>query len=113
MINALAVNGTGIFAGAYSSDMFLSTDNGSSWNPITKDFFTGQVFAFAVKGANIIAGAVNGVAYSADSGVHWSDSTIGLVDPDIPYTSVRSLVYAGTNVIAGTSEACSYRRTTV
>ncbi|MCU0414064.1 MAG: hypothetical protein MUE91_06645 [Ignavibacteriaceae bacterium] len=48
--------GTNIFAGAWGAGVFLSTDNGSSWNAINAGLTDLDVLSLAVKGDTLFAG---------------------------------------------------------
>ncbi len=75
----------------------LSTNNGSSWVPVTCCAFA-LVPALLVSGTNIFAGsAPNGIFLSADSGSTWLPINSGLTD-----TNVYSLAVNGANIFAGT-----------
>jgi photosystem II stability/assembly factor-like uncharacterized protein len=103
---ALAVSGTNIFAGTSSSGVFLSTNNGTSWEPVNRGFtdtFNGvygpeydnpAVQAFAVIGADLFAGTYNGIYLSTNDGASWAaDSSME--------ANVRALAVRGSNLFAG------------
>jgi len=99
-VNALAVNGTNLFA-ATGSGVFLSTNNGTSWTAVNTGFtnwLDSSVVALVVSGSHIIAGTEGGVFGSTDNGTSWRESDNGM-RPSI----IRSLAGRGTNVLAGTS----------
>ena len=52
----LAISGTNLFAGTYGGNVFLSTNNGTSWNSKSSGLPGLRVNAIAVSGTNIFAG---------------------------------------------------------
>ena len=101
MVEALAINGTNIFAGG--DGIYLSTNNGSSWSHLTNGLPTGiSITSFAISGTNIFAGVesiVNdyGIYLSTNNGSSWVDVSNGL-----PNDKITSLAISGTNIFAGT-----------
>ena len=99
--NCFEVSGTNIFAGSYGGGVFLSTDNGESWNPVNNGLDL-NVTSLAVSGSNIFAGtlsgATGGVYLSTDNGNSWTPVNNGL------YTDIVSLAVFDTNLFAGTWE---------
>jgi photosystem II stability/assembly factor-like uncharacterized protein len=104
-IYSLAVSGKYVFAGTggfpYGVGVFLSTDNGASWNATGLDNV--QVNALAVSpgsgeggGTNIFAGGT-GFFRSTDNGTSWTSANTGLTD-----SPVYSLAVIGRNLFAGT-----------
>jgi hypothetical protein len=97
IIEAIAVSGTNLFAGPNLEGVFLSTNNGASWNPtgLTEE----DVRSFAVRGKYLFAGTNNhGVFLSKDDGANWTAVNSGLVNHNI-----HAIVVSGTNLFAGTS----------
>ena len=54
-INALAVNGTSLFAGT-NGGVYLSTNNGTSWTQVNANLTDTSVSSLAIMGTNLIAG---------------------------------------------------------
>ncbi|MEJ5352753.1 MAG: T9SS type A sorting domain-containing protein, partial [Melioribacteraceae bacterium] len=54
--STFAFSGTNIFAGSYSAGVFLSTDNGSSWNSINTGLTDTDVLSLAIKDDTLFAG---------------------------------------------------------
>ena len=80
--------------------MFLSTDEGRSWNEVG-DYFPAypDVAAFAFSGANLYAGTTGGgVFLSTDNGKSWAQINNGLTDEQ-----VVALNGSGTKLFAGTT----------
>jgi hypothetical protein len=59
--------------------------------------YTDKVFAFAISGINLFAGASGGVFLSTNNGSGWSVASTGLTN-----SYVKSLAVSGTNLFAGT-----------
>ncbi|MDR3503121.1 MAG: T9SS type A sorting domain-containing protein [Legionella sp.] len=90
-----AVSGTNLFAGTSNGGVFLSTDNGISWNAVNSGLTNTAVFTLAVSGTNIFAGTYGGVFLSTNNGIIWSATSL-------TNTNVRVLAVSGTNIFAGT-----------
>src|SRR4030066_2067954 len=73
-ISGIAVSGANIFAEA--GGVFLSTNNGTSWEPANTPFphFNQMV----QMGQYLFAGTENGVFFSTDNGTSWTVSNNGL-----------------------------------
>ena len=105
IISSFAINGTNIFAGTSVSPglggvatgaggVFLSTNNGASWNDITNEInATLSVHSLAVINNNIFAGTDNGFYLSTNNGTNW------LLIGDV---NIRSMVVRGSNIFAAT-----------
>ena len=94
---ALAVNGSNLFAGTNGYGIFLTTDNGDHWATVNYGLTDTVVSALAVNGNNIFAGTSTGVFLSTNNGVHWDAVNSGL-----PGTKVTSFIISGSNIYAGT-----------
>ncbi len=115
-IDALAISGTNIFAGAATNGVFLSTDDGTTWKAVNNGLTDTLVISLAVSGPNIFVGtsyfggifcrcsldsvpvAGYGVYLSTDGGGKWMP-----VDSGLPMTSVNVLFPSGANLFAGTN----------
>lgn len=74
VIHAIAVNGTGVYAGTFGGGIFLSTDTGASWNSVNQGLTDRSITAFAVNEENIFAGSFGGKVYlSTNNGASWAD----------------------------------------
>ncbi|HVN48322.1 MAG TPA: T9SS type A sorting domain-containing protein, partial [Bacteroidota bacterium] len=97
-ITCFAVDSTIIFAGTYSGGVFVSTDNGQSWNAVKGGIINTNIYALASDGTNLFAGAsgpyYGGFFISTNNGSSWTSSGFS------PY-GVTSLVVSGTNFYAG------------
>ncbi len=83
-VTAFVASGDDLFAGtegSFGADIFLSTNNGSSWNAIDSVFAGGSsttVNSLAVIGANIFAGisivyGYSGIFLSSNNGMNWAE----------------------------------------
>ncbi len=97
-ISCMAVSGTNIFAGT-DYGVFLSTDNGTSWNVVNAGLANRYVTALAVNGTNVFAGTRGGGIYlSTDNGSSWAPASKGLyLDAG---TTISALTVSGTTIIA-------------
>lgn len=105
-ITSFAISGTNIFVGTNASGIFLSTDNGASWDTVNSGLESHMVNCIVVKGTNLFAGCWNddyprpitcGLYLSTNNGLSWSADTVGLSN-----NSVTTLATYGGNIIAGT-----------
>ncbi len=103
-VSALVVNGTNIFAGisntvsdTNSCIIYLSTDNGKSWNRRGSGINATKANSLAVIGNNILAGTDNGIYVSNDNGMSWSAANTGLET-----IGIGPLAVIGTNIFAST-----------
>jgi hypothetical protein len=99
-VNALAVSGSNIFAGAMDGSVYLSTNNGTSWTGVNAGLpVRYTLLCLAVSGSNIFVGfAGDGVFLSTNNGTSWTAVDSGL--PSI--INVMSLAVSGGNIFAGT-----------
>ena len=60
-VYCIAINDTNIFAGTYGEGIFMSTDNGASWNAMNTGI-GGNTYieSFAISGQKIFAGTYGG-----------------------------------------------------
>ena len=90
--------GPSLFAGTYTDGVFVSTDNGATWNQSSVGLTNAYVNDLAVLGTNIYAGtAGSGVFRSTNAGASWAPANTGLSNPN-----VLKIIAAGNNLFAGT-----------
>ena len=94
-VYSLIVKGDNIFAGT-SDGIFLSTNNGSSWQ--CKGLTSARISSFAIRGNNLFAGTQYGVYLSSNDGTDWALVNNGLIS-----TYISSIVSDGPKVYAGTN----------
>jgi hypothetical protein len=100
-VRALAIQGTNIFAGTQGEGVFLSTNNGSSWDTVNTGLPSHQIYALAVRGTNIYAGTYGfGVFLSTNNGASWTALDTGVTGPKV----ISCLTVSGSNIFAGTVE---------
>jgi beta-lactamase regulating signal transducer with metallopeptidase domain len=75
--------------------VFLSTNNGASWNEVNTGLTDTFVNAIAVSGKNLFAGTNDGVFRSTDNGTTWEKVNNGLTN-----LQVGKLIVNGTNLFA-------------
>ncbi|HMU44429.1 MAG TPA: T9SS type A sorting domain-containing protein [Ignavibacteriaceae bacterium] len=104
---ALGVIGTNTFAGTEGGGVYLSTDNGLSWNEANTGLPANiQVLCFAVSGADIFAGTGGSGTYlSTNYGTIWTEANKGLTN-----ANVVSMVVSETNLFAAISGSGLWRR---
>jgi hypothetical protein len=96
-VDALAVNGDNVYAGAYAYGVFYSPDNAMTWYYTNLD--NQNVKSLAVTGNNIFSGTNNnGVFVSNDNGVNWTQRNEGLTSYEINSLCIlNNYIFAGTN----------------
>ncbi len=108
IVYSLGVSDSDIFAGvevaAGVGEIYLSTDDGISWNNVSGGINFGKIYAFAVisngaGGKDVFAGTDRGIYLSTNTGTSWSAVNYGLTD-----SAVTSLAVIGTNLFAGTRD---------
>jgi len=105
-IQALAVNGTNIYACIKkSTSVFCSTDYGSTWTQsYNNGIHTTGIMSFAFIGSNIFVGTQNGVFLSTNGGTDFAQ----VFQPD---SYVSQLAVSDTNIFAGTYDGGIYLTT--
>jgi hypothetical protein len=96
-IFSIAISGNNVFAGT-NGGVFLSTNNGISWNQTSNGLPTsaGNVNALAINGNNVYAGiGGSGIYLSTNNGSSWTGINNGL--PSTVYT----IALQGNNIFAG------------
>jgi hypothetical protein len=99
-VQALASNGTNLFAGTSGSGggVFTSTNNGTSWSLVSNGITNNNVTAFAIDGATTYAGTYgDGVFLSTNNGASWTAVNTGLGN-----TTVQSLLKDNSGLYAST-----------
>ena len=105
-VSTIAVSGTSLFVGT-DNGVYLSTNSGGNWTPVSSGLTTTSVLCLAVSGTNTFAGTGGGgVFLSTNNGTNWSAVKSGLTNP-----VVRALVVSDTNLFAGTDGGGVYLST--
>ena len=88
-----------LYTAIYNSGVFLSTNNGSTWNPISNGLPSDDldVNSIANSGGSILAGTNEGVFLSSNNGSSWTAVNNGLSN-----LNVLSIISDGDNIFAGT-----------
>jgi hypothetical protein len=101
-INALAINGNSIYAGAFEG-MYVTTNNGDNWTPINSGLPVSpsypNVTAVAAFGSTVMAGTNNvGIYASTNNGAHWAKADTGLGSSRMySLIAINGTAYAGTD----------------
>lgn len=91
---SFAVNGSNIFAGTYQGNIFLSTNNGNSWNNI--GYTNPYVFSLLVNGSNTLAGTLHGIYLLTAIDNSWNEINEGWNYPP----QINSLEICGPYILA-------------
>ena len=94
----LLVSGANLFAGTDSGGVYVSANNGTSWNAVDTGLTERYVWALASLDTNLFAGTSGGVFRSANNGATWSDVNTGLGS-----TGVSAFAVIGASLFAGTN----------
>jgi hypothetical protein len=113
IISALAVSpnnsgGTNILAGTEGGNLYISSNNGSTWNTASTGLLSGpwgagaSINSFTVAGSNIYACTIAGLFQSDNNTFNWKPNNDG-----IPLTAVHALLVSSngpgnSNILAGT-----------
>src|SRR5512135_468956 len=95
VINALALNGTSIYAGV-EGGVYVSNNNGSSWtNTGLTDY---NIFAIFPSDGNLFAGTYgDGIFLSTDNGLNWTAANNGLTNHNVyDFALINSTLFAAT-----------------
>ncbi len=96
-VRSLVVNGSRIFAGTFGSGVFVSTDNGATWDTANAGMTLRYVYSMASIGNTVFAGGDIGVFLTTDGGTTWSPTP---ANPTFPFA--RCMATFGNNLfIAG------------
>ena len=98
---ALAGNDTDLIAGTFGGGVFLSTDNGTSWNARNNGLTNLNVFALAVNGSDFYLGTGGGVRYSNNKGESWATLNNGLTGTFVVSLAIVPNGIGGSNFFAG------------
>jgi ligand-binding sensor domain-containing protein len=103
-VNALAVDGSRLFAGTFHG-VFVSTNDGTNWAAFNAGLTSTEVWSLAVDGSTLFAGTDGGVFRSTDNGTSWTPVNAGLTG-----TFVRSMAVHDSHLFAGTYSTGVWRR---
>jgi hypothetical protein len=75
--SSMLVIGNNVFAGTLGYGLYLSTDRGNHWVPITNGIGTTiEVFSLGMSGSNMVTGTSSGIFFSRDSGMTWNATSV-------------------------------------
>lgn len=110
-VSSICVSGNNLLAGSWGGNIFLSTDNGSSWREVVTlhaigsapntNFYMKPNVTIYKDGINLFAGAGNSlegsIYISTDNGLSWLEKDTSFVECVNCFTSIGGTVFAGTN----------------
>jgi ligand-binding sensor domain-containing protein len=94
---ALTVSGTNLIAGNAYGDVYVSPDDGTSWQMHSLAAQSPPIQTFLVYGSMIYAGTTLGIYSSANGGTTWTNITNDLADKNVLTLAAQNgKIYAGT-----------------
>jgi photosystem II stability/assembly factor-like uncharacterized protein len=93
----LAVQGSALLAGTFSSGIWRSTDGGATWTQALDTAKARNIREILIAGGNAYAATDSGVFLSRDQGASWDPLNSGLPSD----RAVQSLLLAGDTLVAG------------
>jgi BNR/Asp-box repeat. len=115
-VNFFTVDGNNLYAGFDTGGVFLSTNNGTSWNQLNgglpknnwsgfRDSVWTRVNAIIKKDGNLFAGTAMGVYISTNNGASWSSTNNGLpknLYDTSTFIEINAFAVIDNNLFAGT-----------
>ena len=80
-VTSFASINTSIFAGTLGGGVYLSTDNGTSWNTANNGLTSMYVYTLYAVNTNLFAGTIGGAYLSTNNGTSWNTVNNGLTSP--------------------------------
>jgi ligand-binding sensor domain-containing protein len=96
-VQALAVSGTNLYAGTEFYGVYLSSNDGTTWNVPSRTLLNYIIFTLSVIGTDIFAGTTAGLYCSSNNGTDWTRLNTGQ-----KYIRIFALASSGSKLIAGT-----------
>jgi photosystem II stability/assembly factor-like uncharacterized protein len=99
IVNDIALKDGNLFAGIINDGIYLSTDNGISWNEKNRGYINSRVIALTNIDTILFAGTYGqGVFRSSNNGENWKHINNGLTDFNIrSLRAIDTLLFAGTD----------------
>jgi photosystem II stability/assembly factor-like uncharacterized protein len=97
-ISCITISGSNLFAGSYLNGMYLSSNNGISWNLINNGLSEQYINCLASVGSKVFTGTDDGgIFITTNNGTNWIINNTGMT-----FLNVNRLESAGPNLYAGT-----------
>ena len=101
---SIETSGSLIVAGAEGRGVFISTDNGDTWNERNTGLQNVvYVNSIAIAAGGIFIGTDNGIFYTSDNGLNWNSRNTGLTD-----VGVLKISILGANMFAAGNSGIFY-----
>ena len=98
-VQALAWDGTNLFAGTWGGGVFRSSDNGGTWTAASSGILNTIVLSLANSGTSLFAGTYGGGVFaSPNDGTLWRTASTGITD-----ISTHALLVSDGTMYAGTT----------
>jgi photosystem II stability/assembly factor-like uncharacterized protein len=100
----MSASGSNLYVGAGDNAVFVSTNNGTTWDLTNSGLKRIHVNSLVARGMDIYVGTWNGVYCSTDAGKSWAPINAGLTN-----LQVTTLYVRGTYLFAGTGGGGVFR----
>ncbi|KXK52297.1 MAG: 5'-nucleotidase [Chlorobi bacterium OLB5] len=109
IVNSFAIKGNIIFAGAYGSGVFLTTNYGENWTQTTKIENEPLVSSLATNSNNIYAGTLwYGLYLSTDNGANWIQTSFSNASVYALAVNENSIFAANNSVYVSTNNGANW-----
>jgi photosystem II stability/assembly factor-like uncharacterized protein len=95
-INIIGIKGDSIYAGTEYNGLFLSTNNGNSWNQVVSEFQNCGIFDIKTDAdGRIFVACYYGLYVSLDNGLTWNNIFAGYYSDNFCFAVDNGVLYAG------------------
>ncbi|MCX6258937.1 MAG: GEVED domain-containing protein [Bacteroidia bacterium] len=92
-LESFAVNGSDIFTGTSTGNVFYSSDGGLTWTNVSSGLSGNSIFALLISGTNVIAGTSSGIFVSNNSGASWTTASMSIPGLEVMALAKTSSYY--------------------
>lgn len=93
-INDILINGSNIFSATMGGGVFISANNGNTWDTLNTGLTTGFVYSLKFSNNKMFAGTHEGIFSSTNNGANWN--------PNFTGNPISSMAISDSIVLAGT-----------
>jgi photosystem II stability/assembly factor-like uncharacterized protein len=107
-VNTLAISDSSIYAGTEGDGIFVSKDNGETWNSINEGLQNKVIHSIFINGTTIFAGTEAGASLSTNNGLNWSTINSGLAGKGVWSFAINNFMPGNSTIFAGTWSGVYY-----